>query len=95
MLEGGVGGGGGRGVWDPKVCVPKMAQTKLSFGKFHFPPLFPHLNNFGGGGGGTPLAFQILKHRRAWGAEIALQGQGLDKGSATRAKQVCQLLSPP
>ena len=27
------------GVWNPKVCVPQMAQINISFCKFHFFPL--------------------------------------------------------
>ena len=29
---------GGGGSWNPKVCVPKMAQINMSFCKFHFFP---------------------------------------------------------
>ena len=31
--------GGGEGVQNPKVCVPKMAQINFSFSKFHIFPL--------------------------------------------------------
>ena len=53
-----VGGGGcrvvlkGVGVWNPKVlklCVPKMAQIKMPFCKFH---LFPTMKSGSEGGGG-------------------------------------------
>ena len=37
--QGSIRGGGGRGgVWDPKVCVPKMAQPDFPNGKFRFFP---------------------------------------------------------
>ena len=40
MERGGQGciGRGGGGVWNPKVCAPKMAQINISFCKFHFFP---------------------------------------------------------
>ena len=29
---------GGGGFWNPKVCVPKIAQINISFCRFHFLP---------------------------------------------------------
>ena len=40
---------GGGGVWDPKVCVPKMARPDFPDCKFRF---FPRLSLCSGGGGG-------------------------------------------
>ena len=46
-------GGGGKKVWNPKVCVPKIARINISFCNFHF---FPQGNLDPGGGseGGVP-----------------------------------------
>ena len=41
---------GGEGVWDPKVCVSKMAQPDLPDGKFCF---FRRWSLWSGGGGGS------------------------------------------
>ena len=46
VLEGGEGGEGG--VWDPKVCVPKMARPDFPSRKFRF---FPRWSLWSGGGG--------------------------------------------
>ena len=51
----GVGAGmyenrGRRGVWNPKICVPKIAQTNSSFCKFHFFPTMKSGTRGGGGG---------------------------------------------
>ena len=57
--------GGGEGVWDPKVCVPKMAQINISSCKCHVFPIrvrgglkgqvWPrHLAPAGPGRGGYP-----------------------------------------
>ena len=43
------GGGGGEGVWDPKVCVPKRARPDFPNCKFRF---FPRWSLWSGGGGG-------------------------------------------
>ena len=42
---------GGGGVWDPKVCVPKMARPDFAGCKFRFPPM---VTLVWGGGGGFP-----------------------------------------
>ena len=55
VLERGVVGGGG-GLRVPKIS-PKLAQRKLSFGKFRFFPLFGEVGRgvqWGGGWGITP-----------------------------------------
>ena len=45
-------GRGGGGVWDPKVCVPKMARSDFPDCKFRF---FPRWSLWSGeGGGGAP-----------------------------------------
>ena len=45
------GGFGGKGLWDPKVCVPKMAQPDVPFCKFR---LFPRWLLRSGGGEPPP-----------------------------------------
>ena len=42
----------GEGVWNPKLCVPKIAQINISFCKFHFPPRYRGGSRVGGGGPG-------------------------------------------
>ena len=44
------GGGAWRGVWDPKVCVPKMARSALPDCKLR---VFPRWSLWSGGGGGA------------------------------------------
>ena len=58
--ERGVGGGG---VWDPKVCVPKMARQDIPNGEFQFFPRWSLWSGGGGpGGGGAP---PVLPRRTA------------------------------
>ena len=45
---------GGGGVWNPNICVPKMAHNNFSFCKSHF---FPIQNLARGGGGGSPSSY--------------------------------------
>ena len=42
---------GGGGVWNPKVCVPKIIQINISFRKFHFSHYEIWVRGWGGGGG--------------------------------------------
>ena len=51
------GGGRGGGVWDPKVCVPKMARSDVPSGKFVFFPAMVTLVMGGGLGGSPPPPF--------------------------------------
>ena len=43
--------GRGGGVWDPTVCVPKMARSDFPNSKFHFFPRWSPWSGAGGGGG--------------------------------------------
>ena len=58
VLEGGGGGG-----WDPKICVPKMAQPDFPCCKF---PFFPLWSIWSGGGavqrGVTPPSSTVHSH---------------------------------
>ena len=49
-------GGEGKGIWDPKVCGPKIAQINISFCIFHFAPTTKPGSTGGspGEGGGPP-----------------------------------------
>ena len=53
----------GGGIWDPKVCVPKLARQIFPVANF----VFPHDGHFGlggvRGGGGVLLAGEKMKHR--------------------------------
>ena len=67
-VQGCVGTGGG-GVWNPKVCVPKMPQINVSVWKFHFSN---HEIWFQGGGGASCTR---------WGPEGGGRGLGGVRGS--------------
>ena len=79
VLKGGVGG---KGVWDPKICAPKMVRPD-------FPPcqfrVFPTMATFvwGGGGRGHPSPpKKTIKHRPGYGVG----------GRMRERKSLCRLL---
>ena len=55
-LRGVLWGGGGE-VWDPKVCVPKMAQPDFPSCEFR---CFPRQSLWSGGGGGLGAGLQLV-----------------------------------
>ena len=56
--------GGGGGVWDRKVCAPKMARPDFPFCKFYF---FPQWPLWLGGGGASPAVVSHSNASLPWG----------------------------
>ena len=58
-------------MWDPKVCVPEMAQSNVTFTKFHYFPLYDF---FWRGGGGGHAKKSNLSQAWGWTIEAVVTG---------------------
>ena len=79
VLEEREGEAGGAGVWDAKVCAPKMAQENFPYCKFRFFPQWSPWWGWGGGSGEGPSYGRQLFHY--------ILAPPIDRGSTVRKEK--------